>query len=76
LNGLAAALLNNTPHNCRARLKGVLGAEVWFTLIDSGQPAYSPIIAALGNLAAMAFLTMATKPTLHADFRSGDGGTK
>ena len=60
----------------RARPEGVLGAEVWLTLIDAGQPAYSPIIASLGNLSALAFLTMATKPNIRADFRSGDGGTK
>ena len=56
------------------RHKGVLGAEVWLTLIDAGQPAYSPIIAALGHLAALAFLAMAIKPMIRADFRSGDGG--
>ena len=48
--------------------------EVWLTLIDAGQPANSPIIASLGNLAALAFLTMAIKPSIRADFRSGDGG--
>jgi len=37
-------------------------------------PANSPIIASLGNLAALAFLTMATKPMICADFRSGGGG--
>ena len=58
----------------RARPEGVLSAEVWLTLIDAGHPAYSPIIAALGNLAAPAFLTMANKLMICADFRSGDGG--
>jgi len=61
---------------CRARPKGVLGAEVWLTLIDAGPTANSPIIAALGNLAALAFLTMASKLMICADFRSGDGGTE
>jgi len=52
----------------RARPKGVLGAEVWLTLIDAGQPAPT-------DPNALAFLTMATKPSIRADFRSGDGGT-
>ncbi len=51
----------------RARPKGVLGAEVWLTLIDAGQPAPT-------DPNALAFLTMATKPTIRADFRAGDGG--
>jgi len=53
----------------RARPKGVLGAEVWLTLIDAGQPAPT-------DPSALAFLTMATKPTFRADFKPGDGGTK
>jgi len=51
----------------RARPKGVLGAEVWLTLIDAGQPAPT-------DPTALAFLTMAIKPSIRADFRSGDGG--
>ena len=51
----------------RARPKGLLGAEVWLTLIDAGQPAPT-------DRSALAFLTMATKPSIRADFRSGDGG--
>jgi len=51
----------------RARPKGVLGAEVWLTLIDAGQPAPT-------DPSALAFLTMATKPSIRVDFRSGDGG--
>jgi len=51
----------------RARPKGVLGAEVWLTLIDAGQPAPT-------DPSALAFLTMAMKPSIRADFRSGDGG--
>jgi len=39
-------------------------------------PADTPIIASLGNLAALVFLTMTTKPTFRADFKLGDGGTK
>jgi hypothetical protein len=50
----------------RARPKGVLGAEVWVKLIDAGQPAPT-------DPNALAFLTMATKPTIRADFRAGDG---
>ena len=51
----------------RARPKGVLGAEVWLTLIDAGQPAPT-------DPSTLAFLTMAMKPSIRADFRSGDGG--
>ncbi len=51
----------------RARPKGVLGAEVWLTLIGAGQPAPT-------DPSALAFLTMATKPSIRADFRAGDGG--
>ena len=51
----------------RARPKGVLGAEVWVKLVDPGTPAPT-------DPAALGFLTMATKPTLRADFRIGDGG--
>jgi len=56
----------STPACC-ARPKGVLGAEVWLTLIDAGQPAPT-------DPSALAFLTMAIKPSIRADFRSGDGG--
>ena len=45
----------------------MLGAEVWLTLIDAGQPVPT-------DPTALAFLTMATKPSIRADFRSGDGG--
>ena len=51
----------------RARPEGVLGAQVWLTLIDAGQPAPT-------DLSALAFLTMATKASIRADFRGGDGG--
>ena len=51
----------------RARPKGVLGAEVWLTLIDATQ-------LAPNDPSALAFLTMATKLSIRADFRSGDGG--
>jgi len=44
-----------------------LGAEVWLTLIDAGQPAPT-------DPSALAFLTMATKPSIRADFKPGDGG--
>jgi len=52
----------------------VLGAEVWVKLVDADQPADSPIIASLGTLAALVFLTMTTKPTFHAKFKPGEGG--
>jgi len=51
----------------RARHKGVLGAEVWLTLIDAGQLAPT-------DPGELALLTIATKPSIRADFRSGDGG--
>jgi len=51
----------------RARSKGVLGAEVWLTLIDAGQPAPT-------DPAALVFLTRTTKPTFRAEFKPGDGG--
>jgi hypothetical protein len=51
----------------RARPKGVLGAEVWVKLVEPGEPAPT-------DPAALSFLTMATKPTIRADFRAGDGG--
>jgi len=53
----------------RARLKGVLGAEVWLTLIDASHLAPT-------NPSALAFLALATEPSIRDDFRSGDGGTK
>ncbi len=45
----------------------MLGAEVWLTLIDAGQPAPT-------DPSALAFLTMAIKPCIRTDFRLGDGG--
>jgi len=50
-----------------ARPAGVLGAEVWVKLVDVDEPAPT-------DPSALAFLTMATKPSIRADFRSGDGG--
>ena len=67
LNGLAGALLNNTPHNCIARPADVRGAEVWVKLVDAEQPAPT-------NPAALVLLTMTSKPTLRADFKPGEGG--
>jgi len=46
-----------------------LGAEVWLTLIDAGQPAPT-------DPSGLAFLTMATKPSIRANFRAGAGGTR
>ena len=45
----------------------MLGAEVWVKLVDADQPAPT-------DPAALVFLTMAIKPSIRADFRSGDGG--
>jgi len=45
------------------------------TTLQQATPADSPIIASLGNLAALVFLTMTTKPTFCADFKPGEGGT-
>ena len=45
----------------------MLGAEVWVKLVDADAPAPT-------NPATLASLTMATKPSIRADFRSGDGG--
>ncbi len=50
-----------------ARPAGVLGDEVWVKLVDVDEPAPT-------NPATLAFLTMAMKPSIRADFRSGDGG--
>jgi|GEM_PF-5656366 len=50
----------------RVRPEGVLGAEVWLTLIDAGQLAPT-------DPSALALLMMAIKPSIRADFRSGDG---
>ncbi len=51
----------------RARPRGVLGAEVWVKLIDAGLPAPT-------DPAALAFLTMATRPSITAEYRAADGG--
>ena len=48
------------------RPKGVLGAEVWLTLIDAGQLAPT-------DPSALALVMMAIKPSIRAEFRSGDG---
>ncbi|MFN7021516.1 MAG: hypothetical protein ACK4WH_09345 [Phycisphaerales bacterium] len=58
----------------RARPKGVLGAEVWVKLVappHAGTPAPTDPI---GDPATFAFLTMATKPSIRADFNAGEGG--
>lgn len=58
----------------RARPKGVLGAEVWVKLVDAGAPANPPLAASLGDPATFAFLTMATGPSVTAEYRAADGG--
>ena len=55
------------PVGGRARPAGVLGAEVWVKLVDVDQPAPT-------DPAALAFLTMTTKPRFHAEFKAGEGG--
>ena len=50
-----------------ARPAGVLGAEVWVKLVDVDEPAPT-------DPSALAFLTMAIKPSIRTDFRSGEGG--
>ena len=55
-----------SPRRPAARPKGVLGAEVWRMLIDAGQRAPT-------DRSKLAFLTMAIKPGIRAEFRSGDG---
>ena len=62
-------------------LASVLAAEVWVKLVDDDKLAGSLIIASLGNLAraigdlaALAFLTMMTRPFLRAKFERGEGG--
>jgi hypothetical protein len=51
----------------RARPKGVLGAEVWVKLVDPGTPAPT-------DPALLSFLTMATKPSVIAEYRAANGG--
>ncbi|MGE4198735.1 MAG: hypothetical protein AB7G11_16625 [Phycisphaerales bacterium] len=72
----------------RARPRGVLGAEVWVKLVEpngqmaSGQMAKSgqantasfDAARSLGDPATFAFLTMATKPSVTAEYRAADGG--
>ena len=51
----------------RARPAGVLGAEVRVKLVDADEPAST-------NPAALVFLTMTTKPSFRAEFKTGEGG--
>ena len=62
-------------------LASVLEAEVWVKLVDADKLAGSLIIASLGNLAraigdlaALVFLTMTTRPFLRAKFKLGEDG--
>ena len=62
-------------------LASVLAAEVWVKLVDADKLAGSLIIASLGNLAraigdlaALVFLTMTTRATFRAKFKPGEGG--
>ncbi len=52
----------------------MLGDEVRVKLVDADEPAGSPIIASLGNPAALVLLTMMTRPIFRTNFRAADGG--
>jgi len=60
-------LVDESTPTRRARPAGVLGAEVWVKLVNADQPAPT-------DPAALAFLTMTTKPSFRADFKPGEGG--
>lgn len=60
-------LVDESTPTRRGRPAGVLGAEVWVTLVPSAQQVPT-------DPQALSFLTMTTKPTLVAEFKAGDGG--
>lgn len=60
-------LVDESTPTRRGKPRGVVGAEVWVKLVDADQPAPT-------DPAALSFLTMTTKPSLRAEFKSGDGG--
>ena len=68
LHTFVARQAATTPQRAKSTLQQ---AE---TTLQQATPADSPIIASLGNLAALVFLTMTTKPTFLADFKPGGGG--
>jgi hypothetical protein len=47
---------------------------VWVKLVEPGEPANSTGPAALGDPAALTFLTMTTKSSFRAEFKPGEGG--
>ena len=60
-------LVDESTPTRRARPAGVLGAEVWVKLVDADAPAPT-------DPAALTFLTMTTKPSFRAEFKTGEGG--
>jgi len=65
LHAFVAHRAATTPQRAKSTLER---AEL---TLQQATPANSPIIASLGNLAALVFLT---KPTFRAEFKPGKGG--
>ena len=70
LHTFVARQAATTPQRAKSTLQQ---AEL---TLQQATPADSPIIASLGNLAALALLTMTAKPTFRAEFKLGEGGTE
>ena len=66
--------LNEATPTRRGKPEGVIGAEVWFKLVDSSSapPAAPPVH--IGDPASFSFLTLTTRPTVRSEFRVADGG--
>ncbi len=60
-------LVDDASPTQRGKPVGVVGAEVWVTLVNAGSPPPR-------DPAALSFLMMATRPTVRAAFTSADGG--
>ncbi len=58
----------------RARPRGVLGAEVWVKLVAPHHAGPPTPADPIGDPATFSFLTMATKPSVTAEYRAADGG--
>lgn len=81
-------LTDESTPTCRARPKGVLGAEVWVKLVEPGtghqalgtgegtgsgaSPGLVP--SAQSQVPGFSFLTMTTRPSFRAEFKAGEGG--
>ena len=52
---------------CADQVAPCTGAEVWAKLVDADTPAPT-------DPAALAFLTMTTRPGFRAEFKAGEGG--